>query len=68
MLVAIYSVQSMFCRFIIHLNCSWIVLDVASDIQVHMCLINLPLTGISSAASGESEVPDDDGTVSLYVL
>ncbi|AQK44341.1 hypothetical protein ZEAMMB73_Zm00001d025712 [Zea mays] len=25
-------------------------------------------SGISSAASGESEVPDDDGTVSLYVL
>jgi hypothetical protein len=65
MLVAIYSVQSMFYRFIIHLNCLCIILDVSSDILVHMCLINLPLAGISSSAYDESEVPDDDGTVSL---
>jgi len=63
MFVAIYSLQSMFYRFIIHLNCLWIILDVASDILVPMCLTNLPLAGISSAAY-ESEVPDD-GTVSL---
>lgn len=65
MLIAIYFGQSMFYRFIIHLNCLEIILDVASDVLVYICLINLPLAGISSAADDESEDPDDDGTVSL---
>jgi len=51
----------------IQLKRLWVILTFHQDSQstCESDLINIPSTGISSAASDESDVPDDDGTLSL---